>query len=234
MRLLREAALLHLAGEGWSRIDTLPPATQADLRATLGFTTNQEDVLAQTGVRDHWLVLGRRVEEEERLRVQRTWLFGQNTRRPALCLGFSAGPNQPLDVSLVPGNVIEAELAFFPSAWPLRALVKQRFGSPRDSAADLPHATIAEANTWAAEAFAANPWLERVPLALAAVRTVKRAHGWIARDDANHCLPLNVLEHEAWQLLALSGGRPLALAGEWDGERLLPLSVWAEGRFLPL
>ena len=233
-RLLREAALLHLARESWSRIDALPSGTQADLRATLGFTISQEEVLAQTGVRDHWLVAGRRVEEEERLRVQRTWLFGRKTKRPALCLSFSAGPNQPLDVSLVPGNTIEAELAFFPSAWPLRALVKQRFGSPQDSLPDLPHATIAETNAFASQAFATNPWLERVPLALGAVRPLKRGDEWIVSDEAKQCLPLTVPENKAWQILALSGGRAIALTGEWDGEQLSPLSVWAEGRFLPL
>jgi hypothetical protein len=232
--LIREAALLHLAREGWSRIDDLPPATQADLRSTLGFTTSQDDVLAQTGVRDHWLVLGRRIEEDERLRVQRTWLFGRGSKRPALCLSFSAGPNQPLDVSLVPGNWVEAELAFFPSAWPLRALVKQRVGSPGNSGPDLPHASVMEANAFAAQAFASNPWLERVPFALCAVRPLRRASGWIVRDEAGHCLRLNTSETKAWQLLALSGGKLLGLAGEWDGETLLPLGVWTEGRFLPL
>ena len=40
-------------------------------------------------------------------------------------LGFAA-PGQPLDRSLAPGTAIDAELVFFPGAYPLRALVKQR------------------------------------------------------------------------------------------------------------
>ena len=31
-------------------------------------------------------------------------------------------------------------------------------------------------------------------------------------------------------LLALSGGHPLTQVGEWDGARLLPLSIWQDGR----
>ncbi len=233
-RLLRQAALLHLAREGWTRIASLPEATQADLRAALGFTTSQEEVAGQAGVRDVWLVAGRRVVEEDRLLVQRTWLFGAKTKRAALCLSFSAGPNQPLDVSLAPGTALDADLVYFPSAWPLRALVKQRHGSPESANAVLPHASIAEANAFAAEAFIANPWLERVPLALAAVTPLHRPPTWMVRDAAGHCLPLEIQETKGWSLVALSGGRPIALAGEWNGVTLCPLGVWVEERFLPI
>jgi hypothetical protein len=233
-RLLRELSVLHLAREGWSRIATLPAPTQSDVRATLGFTVSQEEVLAQSGLRDRWAVTGQYIQEEERLRVRVTWLFGMQSKRPSLCLSFSAGAAQAFDIGLVPGTIVDAELVFFPGAFPLRALVKQQFGSPQLGPADFPHTTIEAANAAAAEAFGANPWLERFPLALAAVTPLRRAHGWIVRDDAGHFLPLDISEVQAWKLAALSGGYPVALSGEWDGELLCPLSVWAEGRFVPL
>ena len=34
--------------------------------------------------------------------------------------------------------------------------------------------------------------------------------------------------------MALSGGHPLHLFGEWDGDSLTPLAAWAEGRFYHL
>jgi hypothetical protein len=233
--LLREAAMLHLARESWLRIDTLAPETRADLRTVVGYTTSQEDVLAQPGVRDLWNVMGRIIEEtDEGLRVQRTWLFGKQSRRPALCLSFSAATSQPLDASLMPGSTVDAELAFFPSAWPLRAVVKLRHGTMENLTPDYPHASIADANTFAAEAFSANPWIERVPFAFAAVYPLPPAGGWILRDDAGDSLPLSLPEWKAWKLLALSGGHACKVAGEWDGENLRPLSVWSEGRFLAL
>ena len=61
--------------------------------------------------------------------MQRTWLWGQRSERPALLLSFAA-PGQPLDRSLVPGMALDAELVFFPSAYPLRALIKQRHATP--------------------------------------------------------------------------------------------------------
>jgi hypothetical protein len=231
-QMLRQTALIHLAREGWSRIAFVPEIVQADLRSTIGFTSNQENVLAQPGVRDRWIVAGQRIEEDERLRTQRTWLFGTSTRRPALCLSFSAGPSQPLDISLVPGTTVDAELVFFPSAWPLRALVKERHGSPQSILPALPHQSIAAANAFAAEALLANPWVERVPFAVAVVTPLHRAQGWLIRDQDGDALPLAISDAKAWVLYSLSGGNPISLAGEWDGEDLTPLSVWAEGRFL--
>lgn len=233
-RLLRETALLHLAREGWRRLAKLPPERQADLRAVIGFASNQEEIYAQTGVHDRWLVLGQCVEQEERLRTQRTWLFGSQSKRFALCLSFSAAPNQPLDVSLVPGTTIQAELVFFPGTMPLRALVKQRQGSPEFSPPQLPHASAEAANDFAVACLTSNPWLERLPFALAGVTPMQRAHGWIVRDGQGRYLPLEISETKAWILAALAGGRPVDLAGEWNREALRPLSVWAEERFLRL
>jgi hypothetical protein len=231
-RLLHQISLLHLALEGWSRADSLPPATRADLRATVGFTTDQEELIAQPGVSDRWLVLGQCVEQEDRLRVQRAWLWGLDSRRFALNLSFSAAPNQPLDISLVPDVILDAELVFFPGAWPLRALVKRKSNASVSRPVALPHESVSRAYASAAEAFTTNPWLERVPFALDAVTPVRRAQGWIVRDQAGGYVPLRIADSKAWRLVSFAGGHPVALAGEWDGERLGPLGAWREERFL--
>ena len=227
--LLREASRIHLVREGWSRWNSLTPGTQADLRSVLGFPVAQADLMSQEGVRDQWLVLGRRVLEEEGLRTQRIWLWGRRHARPALSLSFSAGPNQPLDVGWVPGTELEAELVFFPSAAPLRALVKQRLSAATPAGSDLPHRSLAEAAAYAAEWFRGNPWTERVPLALAAVIPLRRGQGWWVRDSAGDGWPLALTEASGWKLMAASGGRPVGLTGEWDGEVLTPLALESEG-----
>jgi hypothetical protein len=61
---------------------------------------------------------------------------------------------------------------------------------------------------------------------LAAVAPLRAGGGWVVMDTAGCCLPLRVAEMDGWRLLALSGGRPLPVAGEWDGERLELLSAW--------
>jgi hypothetical protein len=137
-------------------------------------------------------------------------------------------------VSLTPGTTVDAELVFFPSAWPLRALVKERYGTSESQATKWPHKTIADANTFAADALIVNPWIERLPFAFESVTPARRSHGWIIRDEAGSALPLDITERNAWVLNSLSGGRPVSLAGEWDGAAFAPLSVQAEGRFLRL
>jgi hypothetical protein len=127
--------------------------------------------------------------------------------------------------------MIEAEVAFFPSAFPLRALVKSREGVPQTAPPAVPHRTIAEAVECAAAAFSANPWIERIPFGLRAV-IPRKDTSWIVTDDAGDFLKLDANDDLGWKLMALSGGQPIGLAGEWDGSCLYPLSVWAEGRFL--
>jgi hypothetical protein len=34
-----------------------------------------------------------------------------------------------------------------------------------------------------------------------------------------------------WRLLALGGGTPLTVFGEWNGEEFWPLGAWTAGRF---
>jgi hypothetical protein len=177
------------------------------------------------------MVLGQRIlGDEERLRTQRTWLLGKTSGRAALCLSFSAAPTQPFDISLVPGTTIDAELVFFRSAFPLRALVKSRSGNPSTPEPVFQHKNISDAIAFSAAAFSANPWIERIPFALSSV--VPRAdNSWRIVDSEGNFLKLDVNEEIAWRLISISGGHPIALAGEWDGACLYPVSAWAEGRF---
>lgn len=247
-RLFRQIAALPMSGEGWAeqvlahigrvylliegfkRMDELPEEVQADIRSVLGWTQSQDELLAGTGLLDDWLVLGQRLEEEDKLRTRSTWLWGRTSQRAALVLDFAFG-NQPLEAGPVPGSSINAELVFYPGAYPLRALVKARHTAPTPLDAMPGHPNILTAITAYTDALARFPWLERLLLPLEAVVPVRQGTGWAVRDKHDMLLPLAPQFSQPWLLLALSGGHPLALAGEWNGSYLLPLSAWAEGRF---
>jgi hypothetical protein len=231
-RLLDRMARLHLLLEGYGRIDALPQDLAADVRSQLGWTMAQEALLELEGVRDQWAVVGRRVSEEDRLRVQRTWLWGRETRRGALLLHFApAGATRSegklIDPTLVPGTAFDGTLVFFPSAVPLRAIVKER-ASVVPWTSDLGYASVSEAVAAAAAADVRMPWIETHPLLLreaVAVTTPSRPH---VRDATGRWLPLSHRFRDRWRLLAVSGGAAVPLFGEWDGESLMPLTVWGE------
>lgn len=228
-RLLARLGRLQLLLAAYERLDALAPELAEDVRAAIGYTQNQRDLLA-TGIgwRDTWQVLARRVTLEERLRVQRCWLRGTATGRCALVLDFAHG-DQPLDVSLTPGLDVDAELVFYPSAWPQRALVRERTGEPRPSVAASWHVSAAAALADYAAALARHPWLERFPMALAAAQVHAGEGHWWLLDAQGQALPLAAEGMPYWSLLAATAGRPTTVMGEWDGECLAPLAVALDG-----
>ncbi len=232
-RLLERLARLHLLVEGYRRLESLPGDVQADIRSAIGWTVPQAEVLAGAGVRDRWAVLGQKVEEEDKIRAQRRWLLGESTGRSALVLHF-AHASQPLDASLVPGTVLDAELTFFPGSAPLRALIKERFDANAPMNVMPGFLSIGDAMEAYASALAKFPWLERFPVALRSVVPLPRAGSWQVRDPGGGQLPLSPKFARPWVLAAIAGGRPIGLFGEWDGETLNPLGAWAGGRFLPV
>ena len=231
-RLAEQLGRLYLIMEGYRRHTAQTPALQADLRAAVGWALSQEVVLAESGARDHWLVLGQRIEQEERLRARHTWLWGQTTRRAALLLDFAAA-GQDLEPGLVPGLDADMSLAFYPSAYPLRAVIKEKHAvQPLRTMPGYPNVAAA-ADAYGA-ALARQPALETFPVALAEVRLAAHAERLWVRDAAGDAWPLSMRFAAYWRLQALSGGHPVGVFGEWDGHTLWPLSVWAGERLVPL
>ena len=210
-RLLEEYALLHLLATAAPPALAGPdPLLAATVRAHLGVNVPKDDVLRLPGRRDRWTVLARRDTEEDRLTVRRVWLHGE-ADGPALVMSFSAA-GQPLDASLVPGTVLDAEVHRYPGAVPLRALVGARHGTAaRARQVRFPPTGVAAAlDAWAA-ALAADPWLRSWPVVLTDVVPVVDGDGWWL-VDASGSLPLRGAGE--WELLAASGGHPVTVLVE--------------------
>jgi hypothetical protein len=229
--LLDELGRLALLCEAYRRLDTLAPALREDVRQAIGWTLKEEDVLARGEVvADLWLVLGQYVREEERLRMQRTWLRGVRTGRSAFVLQFSFG-TAPFKATPRPGVRQEAELVYWPSAYPQRALVRAASGQPTALRHGIPGTPSFEPFlAEVARATACQPWLDRFLLVLnGAVPLWGEGRRWSVCDTAGHALPLAPGDY--WDLLALSGGHPVDLAAEWDGTALLPLGLVVDGAY---
>ncbi|MBW4569428.1 MAG: SWIM zinc finger family protein [Tolypothrix carrinoi HA7290-LM1] len=235
-RLLTQLGRVYLLISGFKRLETFPAEMQADIRTQIGWTQNQEELLTKVGVRDRWLILGQRVTEEDKLRSQFLWLWGEQSQQAALILNFAYG-SQPLNTSLIPGTSIDAELVFFESAYPLRSLIKIHHDAA-DPVDIMPgYSSIPNMMQAYAKALARNPWIEQFPVALQAVIPVFNDDGSFrgVRDADGYMLStIGIRSEQTWQLLALSGGHAVGIFGEWNGDRFLPLSAYAENVFVTL
>jgi hypothetical protein len=215
-RVLAELGRVSLLLEAWQRLEALPAPLQADVRSRIGWTSGQDEVLAEgERVWDTWLVAGQGIELEERLRVQRTWLWGASTGRAALDLQFSAA-GQPFGQLLAVGTAIRGELAFWPSACPQRA----RFAAAPEALPELPADLIGVSRCDdVLDTFAANlarlPWLEQQLFCLKQGTAFRHDAAFLATTGYGKALPL--AGRALWKLLAVTGGRPVDMFGLWDG-----------------
>ncbi|MFT3735204.1 MAG: SWIM zinc finger family protein [Rhodocyclaceae bacterium] len=225
-RVLAGMGRLQLLIEAFARIDSLPAAVQADVRNALGLSADRDAVIA-TGERvsDDWLVEAQASDEEGRLWVRRVWLRGQQSGRSALLLDYAHGGRR-FEQSWVTGTVSAMTLAYFPGNAPLRALVVgDQSLRPASPQAALGFDAALDALSVMA---AANPWQSPLPLRVDDGVPVRDDAGWGLLLGGQR-LPLKLRDDDGWQLVAESGGAPLPMSGEWDGESLRPLSAWRDG-----
>ncbi len=213
----------------WQNRSGLAPPLLAELRARIGYSIEKNELRQSSGEQDRWWVLGRRIEVEDQLRVQRTWLLGERGHA-ALVLVFAVG-NRPLDQSLVPGQAVEAELVRYPGTCNDRVEPKTLIATENVLSPLGGHArSISESVATFADRLAQSPWLERQLFWLGPVVPARVEGTFGVGDQSGDWLPIAAQYPAAWQLLAESGGHPLVVGGEWDGERLWPLATWSAGR----
>lgn len=217
---------LRLLVDAFRRLDSLPAGIQQDVRSALGINIDRDSVLADgERLRDDWLVLGQTADEEGNVWSRRIWLLGQQSQRPALLLDFAHGSRR-FEQNYLTASCLHGELAFFPGNQPLRAL--DTGDSRLLPAGTPPSVSLDRALSELAEAVAANPWQSPQPLLIDGGVPQANTHGWLLRYPENRQLKLHLRDEDGWQLLAVSGGRPLTLFGEWQDDTLHPLAAWQE------
>lgn len=225
-KLLAELGKLALLTHAFQQEEQLTPALREDVRQLIGWNLTQDEVSVRgETVRDDWLILGQVQTEDERGKTQRTWFYGARSGRTALVLQFSMA-GQPFAENFALGSRQEAELTFWPGAFPQRAFFRSRLGEITPIKDALPGMeTIDLFLSSVAQALSCQPWQERFLCVLGAVTPVCGDDGklWHVRDKAGDALPCQGTD--GWLLLALSGGYPVDLAAEWDGAMLRPLGM---------
>jgi hypothetical protein len=233
-RMLDEIGGLYLMCEAWQRRDALPPATAQALRSRIGYTQTTAEVLqAGQEVTDSWAVLGQRQDEDGQLKTLQQWLYGESSGEVVSYLAF-APTGQYLEPGLPPGARSQATLVRYPGAPPQRVLIVKRHDESRPLGPLPGSGTWEDALAGVAAAMAADPWADLMPIAVRTV-TVLPSTGtgsgaWLLRDAAGRTVPIASTEQVRWRLLALSGGEPVDVAGEWDGFAFRPQAAALAGQ----
>lgn len=216
---------LHLLVAAAQRRAQLAPAWQAEIDVQVGWTIDQDELRAAAGVRGTWFVGAQTVTEEERLLARTSYLFSREGR-VAKVLEFSHA-SQPTVASLALGRWFEGELVFYPGVGALRAVWK---APPQDHAGgELPlYQTCDDVLAAHAARLAENPLTDPLP-ALVELTPAREGDRWWLRDEAGAALPIADSFGAGWELHACAGGKPMAIAGVWDGFAFTPLTALCDG-----
>lgn len=228
-RLMDQLLKTFMVAEGYKQAAALPEPLQQDLKTTIGFTQNQDELKSQEGISDTWLVLGKQVTEADSITTEKNWLYGTTTNRYAVVLQFIIR-GQGMEHSLTPGMFLNAELVFYPSASPVRALIKKQ------SAAVFNGSYIAFEN-WQQVLESGTDTSSRLPFAgdrpfiVSDLTPVQYNNQWWLQDKTKALMQLRNGDRLIWKLLSLSGGEPLNMTVIGREDAYEPMGVWKDRQY---
>lgn len=226
---LDQLARIYMAAKGYQNIDSLPEDLQQDIRTLVGYPQSQDALKAMPGLRDQWFVLARETTKEDQLTVERNWLYGLQSQRYALVLQFFVRNQQP-SFSALPGMLLDAELVYYASATPQRAIVKMQYGSKdRGAIHGLPNwLSVLQAQ---ATMQSRQPFTTQYPFIVQSLRAVRQADQWFLQDEEGQRMQLTTPFTGLWKWLSLSGGMPLQTAVIGKGNTYRLLGAWSNNDY---
>ncbi len=198
-----------------------------DIKTAIGFTTDKKELTENASaekIKEGWLILSSVTTREEDLMIRKNWLFGLSSHRFAFILEFKH-KTQAFENFFSPESVLEAELVFFPSAVPQRAIinsdiVQRILTEEKNIQVQLLNACDASAlNTWRksqkhfVEQISKLPWLTEVPQCLANVSLTRNEKDeWFIKDAENIAVPIvkTFSKDKIMKLSAITGDEKLA------------------------
>jgi hypothetical protein len=223
-----ELGILHLIAEAYRRQDALDPDLREDVRQMVGWTQTRDGLLADANAlrsAGRWQVIANRSElQPDKLRRWETWLWREDEGdgpRFALLVDFmplSAGaPSR----SMI-GETFEADLVYFASPVPLRALIATQTSPSSIAPAmpTLPDAGLAQAWQAYEEALGARPWLGDRPFLFKRARVRRSGEALFLTDPAESGLCMPISPDQAVNVLPLVEAGLVDGVGLWDGWRI--------------
>lgn len=228
---LKQLLHIYMVTEGFANSNLLGEALQQDVKTWLGFTYSQDELKEQTGITDTWMVLAKQQFEQDNITTERYWLYGAASKQYALVLQFIVrGALAANHLSITAGQFIQAELVYYPSAMPLRAIIKKQITA-------APVAVDAGYNKWqqvvAAETAiaAALPVRSNRPYCIKQLQPVSYNKQWWLQDADNNLMLLKNEQRYIWKLLALSAGHTLDMVVIGKENMYEVVGVWHNGLY---
>ncbi|MFZ5677322.1 MAG: SWIM zinc finger family protein [Pseudomonadota bacterium] len=223
-RLRADAAIealgsFHLLAQAYRRQEKLPEDLRQDVRRLIGWTQERQALLDDSSARRvsaDWTVIATHAEiQPDRLKRIETWLAAAqgDDALYAVLIDFVPVATGSGGSPYLPGESFTAELVYYPSAAPLRALIATRGGAAADIR--LPAKRLAAALADYDELRARQPWLDQWPMTLAGTEVIrcKDAGLWLADGDDG----IKLAPRQEGEALVLGDIPHEAITGLWDG-----------------
>lgn len=233
-------ARLFLLLRALRNFDLLSAEWQHTLRGLAGWSQSTKELLDNTEaetIKDEWLAVGQEtLTTDEEITIQRNWLVGMKSLRTALILNFGTRFSA-MENNVIPGTILEAELAFFPSILPERAAIKRQRQVTKTWTIP-PSAT----ESWEAiqeqrlQRIQTNPWSNDHIFFLKAARLVNADGSWMVGDSQRTIYPIapewDPQKPVRW--LGITGNEALDMALIIRNNTVLPLGVIKDNQYLLL
>lgn len=216
--------------------DNLSPLWQTTVRNLSGWGQSTKELLEDKTaqiVTDHWLVLGQETEESSDIVTQRNWLIGCQTNAKALILNFGT-PFSSIESNILPSTIIEAELTFFPSIQPHRAVIKlQKSVNTNLPNAPESHDSWNEIKKSQVEMLKVNPWANDNIFLLRNARLFRRQDEWLVCDKNKTYLRVNtdVSLNKCMKWLAITGNAPIDISCIIRNDEIIPMGVFTNKQY---
>ena len=174
---IERLAALTLIASAYRHQDRLPPPLREDVRRAVGWTARREELMADPSaprVTGCWIAAANLSDvQPDKLRRLETWLVNaapaEGQPRVAVLIDFVPESGGAFGFPFEPGERLEGEVVFYPSAAPLRGLLASR--KQMVVAAPWPpgHQGLGPALDEFAARLGTVPWLDSWPLLAAGV-----------------------------------------------------------------
>lgn len=231
--LIKSLSKTYLLTEAYKNQESLTEELKQEVRSLIGWNTPKEEVLGTTGLTDDWYVLSIDITEDNNLKTEKIWLYGKNSGRYALILNFYTAVQVNAN-NIIPGNVIRAELVFYSSPSPLRALFKGEV--QKENLQLLPETQnhITDLFNQVSGLLTVNPFVDEIPFLLSSVKVVFENETWLLVDREQKIITVSNPEDECWLILSITKGHPFVCFGIYQNEQFNVSSVFINAKYYPV